>query len=200
MQMNEKDLDSTGLRTITNTQHTAYRCRDAEQTRWYYEDVLGLKLAAALDFEEHSGVEGEDRKYMHLFFAMGDGNLVAFFDDPDNVAADYFDKKMNGFDSHIAMEVEDMESLFAMQKRIQDAGITCLGPLDHGFAFSVYAYDPSGVQTELTCKVDDYDEIMAGAAKTAHQSIREWSEKTRAKKEAMFGVEMLDKRGKSKAA
>jgi catechol 2,3-dioxygenase-like lactoylglutathione lyase family enzyme len=198
--MNMKRNDSEGLRPITNMQHTAYRCRDAEQTRWYYEDVLGLKLAAALDFEEHSGVEGEPRKYMHLFFEMADGGLVAFFDDPDNVAGDFFDKKMNGFDSHMAMEVEDMESLYAMQKRIQDAGITCLGPLDHGFAFSVYAYDPSGVQTELICKVDNYDEIMAGAAKVAHQSIREWSDKTRAKKEAMFGAEMLDKRGKKQAA
>jgi catechol 2,3-dioxygenase-like lactoylglutathione lyase family enzyme len=173
--MNEKSSYSPGLRPITNTQHTAYRCRDAEQTRWYYEDVLGLKLAAALDFEEHSGVEGEARKYMHLFFALGDGNLVAFFDDPDNVASDFFDKKMNGFDSHIAMEVDDMESLLAMQKRIQDAGITCLGPLDHDFAFSVYAFDPSGVQTELICKADNYDEIMTGAAQSAHQSIRDWS-------------------------
>jgi catechol 2,3-dioxygenase-like lactoylglutathione lyase family enzyme len=198
--MNEKSSYSPGLRPINNTQHTAYRCRDAEQTRWYYEDVLGLKLAAALDFEEHSGVEGEARKYMHLFFALGDGNLVAFFDDPDNVATDFFDKKMNGFDSHIAMEVDDMESLLAMQKRIQDAGITCLGPLDHGFAFSVYAYDPSGVQTELICKADNYDEIMTGAGQSAHQSIRDWSEKTRAKKEALFGAEALDMRGKAEAA
>jgi len=198
--MNEKRHDTVGLRPITNIQHTAYRCRDAEQTRWYYEDVLGLKLAAALDFEEHSGVEGESRKYMHLFFEMGDGNLIAFFDDPDNVATDFFDKKMNGFDSHVAMEVPDMESLLAMQKRIQDAGITCLGPLDHDFAYSVYAFDPSGVQTELICKADNYGEIMEGASKSAHQCIRDWSEKTRAKKEALFGAEMLDKRGKQQAA
>jgi catechol 2,3-dioxygenase-like lactoylglutathione lyase family enzyme len=198
--MNEKTPYSPGPRPITNTQHTAYRCRDAEQTRWYYEDVLGLKLAAALDFEEHSGVEGEPRKYMHLFFEMGDGNLVAFFDDPDNVAESFFDKKMNGFDSHIAMEVESMESLLAMQKRIQDAGITCLGPLDHDFAFSIYAFDPSGVQTELTCKAENYGEIMTAAAESAHQCVRDWTEKTRAQKEAMFGSESLDRRGKAKAA
>jgi catechol 2,3-dioxygenase-like lactoylglutathione lyase family enzyme len=198
--MSMKLSDSTFPRPISNMQHTAFRCRDAEQTRWFYEDVLGLKLAAALDFEEHSGVAGESRKYMHLFFEMGDGNLVAFFDDPDNVAADFFNQKMNGFDSHMAMEVENMDSLLAMQKRIQDAGVTCLGPLDHGFAFSVYAFDPSGVQMELLCKVDNYDEIMIDASKVAHQSIREWTEKTRAKKEAMFGVDDLDKRGKIKAA
>lgn len=198
--MDKSLKDSTNLRPIKNTQHTAYRCRDAEQTRWFYEDVLGLKLAAALDFEEHSGVKGMKRKYMHLFFEMGDGNLVAFFDDPDNTEANFFDKKMNGFDSHIAMEVEDMDSLLAMQKRIQNAGVTCLGPLDHGFGHSIYFYDPSGVQAELICKADNYSKIMADAAKSAHESIREWSKQTRARKESMFGAEMLDKRGKSQAA
>ncbi len=191
--MNDKRHKSpdtlTGPRPISNMNHTAFRCRDAEQTRWFY-----------VDFEEHSGVKGEARKYMHLFFEMGDGNLVAFFDDPDNVAADFFDHKMNGFDSHMAMEVADMESLLAMQKRIQDAGVTCLGPLNHGFCHSIYAFDPSGVQMELLCKADNYDEIMSEASKTAHQSIREWTRKTRAKKEAMFGPEALDKRGKAEAA
>ena len=38
-------------RAVHNMHHTAYRCRDAEQTRWFYEDVLGFKLAAAMIFE-----------------------------------------------------------------------------------------------------------------------------------------------------
>lgn len=198
--MSDKRLDPADLRPITNTQHTAYRCRDAEQTRWFYEDVLGLKLAAALAFEEHSGVEGLPRKYMHLFFGMADGNLVAFFDDPDHVSADYFDEKMDGFNSHMAMEVEDMDSLLAMQKRIRDAGITCLGPLDHGFADSIYFYDPNNVQMELICKKDTYGEIMAEAAAAAHDSIDEWCKQTRAQKEALFGAESLDRRGKHAAA
>jgi len=198
--MSDKRLDPADLRPITNTQHTAYRCRDAEQTRWFYEDVLGLKLAAALAFEEHSGVEGLPRKYMHLFFGMSDGNLVAFFDDPEHVSADYFDVKMDGFNSHMAMEVEDMDALLAMQKRIRDAGVTCLGPLDHGFADSIYFYDPNNVQMELICKKGNYGEIMAEAAEAAHDSIDEWCRKTRAQKEALFGAESLDRRGKHAAA
>ena len=39
-----------GLKPLHNVHHFAFRCRDAEQTRWFYEDVLGLKLAIA--FEE----------------------------------------------------------------------------------------------------------------------------------------------------
>ena len=40
---------------IKNVHHVAFRCRDAEQTRWFYEDVLGLKLAAAMSFDHVSG-------------------------------------------------------------------------------------------------------------------------------------------------
>ena len=40
---------------INNIHHVAFRCRDAEQTRWFYEDVLGLKLAAAMSFDNLSG-------------------------------------------------------------------------------------------------------------------------------------------------
>ncbi len=198
--MNDINEISTAVRPIMNTQHTAYRCRDAAQTRWFWEDVLGLTLAAALDFEEHSGLGGTARKYMHLFFAMGDGNLVAFFDDPDNVEGDFFDEKMDGFNSHIAMEVSSREDLLAMQQRINESGISCLGPLDHGFADSIYFYDPNGIQAELLWKKADYPEIMAEATANAHASIANWSKNTRAKKEGLFGAEALDKRGRPKAA
>ncbi len=191
---------SIAAKPINSTQHTAYRCRDAEQTRWFWQDVLGLELAAALDFEELSGSNGEVRKYMHLFFAMGDGNLVAFFDDPDHVKSDYFDKKMDGFDSHIAMEVSTREDLLAMQQRINECGVTCVGPLDHGFAESIYFYDPSGIQAELTWKKPEYPEIMQQAGASARSSIENWSKTTRARKEALFGAQALDKRGKAKKA
>lgn len=195
--MSTANISKVAPRPITNTQHTAYRCRDAEQTRWFWEDVLGLKLAAALDFKEHSGLADVERNYMHLFFAMEDGNLIAFFDDPDDVKGDFFDEKMNGFNSHVAMEVATREDLLAMQQRINDAGITCLGPLDHGFADSIYFFDPNGVQAELLWKKDEYPDIMARAGKVAHESIATWCENNRAQKIALFGVDALDKRGKN---
>lgn len=36
---------------IRGFHHVAYRCRDSEETRRFYEDVLGLELAAALEVE-----------------------------------------------------------------------------------------------------------------------------------------------------
>lgn len=77
------------LKPAHNMHHTAYRCRDAEQTRWFYEDVLGFKLAAAMTFDEEPG-RTEKREYMHLFFQTPDGNFIAFFDAPDDVEEKMF--------------------------------------------------------------------------------------------------------------
>ena len=33
--------------------HSAYRCRDAEETRVFYEDVVGFPLALALHIDRH---------------------------------------------------------------------------------------------------------------------------------------------------
>ena len=61
------------LPALTNFHHVAYRCRDADETRRFYEGVLGMPLAIALDFTEVSGTDTK-LEYMHLFFRLGDGN------------------------------------------------------------------------------------------------------------------------------
>ena len=37
---------------ISGMHHTAWRCRDAAETRWFYETVCGLEMEAALAFKE----------------------------------------------------------------------------------------------------------------------------------------------------
>ena len=37
---------------IRKLHHNAYRCRDSEQTRAFYEDFLGLPLTEALEIRE----------------------------------------------------------------------------------------------------------------------------------------------------
>jgi glyoxylase I family protein len=57
--------------------HSAYVCRDLEETRKFYEDVLGWPLAAV--WREHDIVFDHDLTYCHVFFELGDGSLLAFF-------------------------------------------------------------------------------------------------------------------------
>ena len=109
---------------IKNFHHVAFRCRDAEQTRWFYEDILGLKLAAAMSFDSLSGTN-QKIEYMHIFFEMLDGNYIAFFDDPHNAEIDSF-KDMNGFDSHVAVEVESMEHLKAIEAKLNSIDWFCI--------------------------------------------------------------------------
>ena len=193
--MSDSDNEASGnLRRLGNVHHAAFRCRDAEQTRWFYEEVLGLPLAAAMVFDALPGT-GKKSQYMHLFFELGDGNFIAFFDEPESAAPEQFLRK-DSFDVHIALEVESHEALLAWQARINAAGKTCLGPVDHDFVKSVYMYDPNGLQVEITCKSADYDEIMAADAASAQHHLTQWTSMTRADKEARFGAEALDMRGR----
>lgn len=184
---------SSRLQRLGNVHHAAYRCRDAAQTRWFYEEVLGLPLAAAMVFDHISGME-EKRDYMHLFFQLGDGNFLAFFDDPDTATSDGFGRK-DSFDVHVALEAESYEQMIAWQNHINASGKSCLGPIDHGFVHSVYMYDPNGLQVEITCKAPDYQAIMDEELAHVEELMASWTSKTRAQKAALFGAEVLDKRG-----
>ena len=180
------------LSKLSHIHHAAYRCRDAEQTRWFYEDILGLRYRAALTFEEISGTDLK-REYMHLFFEMGDGTMIAFFDEPYSVKADQFEQK-DSFDVHVAFEIDSLEDLDAWKKKIKDARIKSAGPIDHGFVKSIYFYDPNGYQCEITCRTPDYTKILDSEETEARDVTRAWTEKTRGLKEKLFGAEALDKR------
>lgn len=177
---------------IQGAHHIAYRCLDAEQTRWFYEDVLGLKLASAFTFNEAPGT-GEPIEYMHLFFEMGDGKYLAFFDAPDNAGPRAFERK-HSFDVHIAFEVASEAELLAMQKRIRDHGKTCFGPVEHDFVRSIYMYDPNGIQVEVTYRTAKHDALMEEEARNAAAVMVEWTKRTRARKLELFGAERLNYR------
>lgn len=180
------------LKGINNVHHTAYGCRDAEQTVWFYEEVLGLELAAAFSSENEPG-SGAENPFLHIFFKMPDGNFVAFFDAPETIDPQWLERK-HSFNMHLAFEVEDEEAMLAWQAYINEMGKSCLGPVDHGFVKSVYMYDPNGIQVEITSKAKDYVEKMAHEKAVSRENIAEWTRRKRAFKEEKFGAAALDKR------
>ena len=186
------------LTTPHHVHHLAYRCRDAEQTRWFWEDVMKFPLAAAIAFDTVSGTENPC-EYMHLFFQMGDGNFVAFFDEPNGASEDKF-VKQDGFEKHVAFEVDSLDELLTWQKRIQEVGhTTCLSPLDHGFVSSVYAYDPNGIQVEVTCQNEKYAEILSAKSREVDCEMQRWTEQTQSIKAQKFDSGKIAARGKEKA-
>ena len=183
---------TSALKPLGNMHHLALRCRDAEQTRWFYEDVLGLTLAAALTLEKSPGTQ-KTRPFLHLFLELGDGNYIAFFDEPDHARPEHFELK-DSFDIHIAFETDSRESMLAWKDKIAAAGDFIFGPIDHEFVESVYFFDPNGYALEITHKTPQHDAVLLAEKNAARDLIAQWSERTRARKIELFGAEAVDAR------
>lgn len=183
---------SNALKPLGNIHHLALRCRDAEQTRWFYEDILGLKLAAALSLEKSPGTENV-RPFMHLFLELGDENYIAFFDDPGHAKPEHFELK-DSYDIHIAFETESRESMLAWMGKIAAAGDFIFGPIDHDFVESVYFFDPNGYALEITHKTSEHDSVLLNEERHARTQIAEWTARTRDQKIELFGADAIDSR------
>lgn len=57
----------TDQATIKGLYHFSYPCRDAEQTRAFYEDLLGLPLVNFMSADRVPST-GEEKPYAHVFF------------------------------------------------------------------------------------------------------------------------------------
>ena len=63
---------------IQQLHHYAYKARDAEETRHFYEDILGLPLYHIIQ-SDYVPSTGEYCPYTHFFFRLRDGSFIAFF-------------------------------------------------------------------------------------------------------------------------
>ena len=153
---------------IKGLHHNAYRCRDSEETRQFYEDFLGLPLVGALSIGETKS--GRQAHALHTFFQMDDGSCLAFFEEP----GEPFDfKDQRDFDLHIALEIPH-EQLEPWMQKGKDAGIETRGVSDHGFIDSIYFRDPNGYVIELTGKRDGHDDAMDPAKNNARGILNDW--------------------------
>jgi len=154
---------------IKGLHHNAYRCRDSEETRTFYEDFLGLPLAGTLVINETKS--GRATKVLHTFYRMDDGSFLAFFEAPD-MAFEF--KPQHDFDLHIALEVTAAarEAMFAKGKA---AGMEVRGVSDHHFIDSIYFRDPNGYVVELTSKRANHDEAMDPAKNRARALLDDWT-------------------------
>ena len=83
---------------IKGLHHNAYRCRDSEETRKFYEDFLGLPLVNAFEINETK--TGRSTRTLHSFYAMDDGSCLAFFEAPDRP---FEFKEQHDFDLHLSL-------------------------------------------------------------------------------------------------
>ena len=154
---------------IRGLHHSAYRCRDSEETRRFYEDFLGLPLAGTLEIGETK--TGRKTETLHTFYRMDDGSFLAFFEAPD---MPFEFKAQHDFDLHIALEV-DQAALQTILAKGKAAGIETRGVADHGFIHSIYFRDPNGYVVELTAKLAGHDGAMNPAENGAREKLDRWT-------------------------
>ena len=161
---------------IQQLHHYAYRARDAEETRHFYEDILGLPMYHIIQ-SDHVPSTGEYCPYTHFFFRLQDGSFIAFFDLGDDEAA-LPSPNTPAWVNHIAFEVNSPADLQAAKARLEAAGIDVLGVTDHHFVHSIYFFDPNGIRLELTVRVGS-PRYMEEKKRSAHAEIAAWSNEKR---------------------
>ena len=153
---------------IKGLHHNAYRCRDTEETRRFYEGFLGLPLVGALRIRESK--TGRKTDVLHTFYEMDNGSYLAFFDAPDRP---FEFKDHHDYDLHIALEV-DNATLERMLAKAKAEGREVRGVSDHGFIHSIYFRDPNGYVIELTAKQPGHEREMDPAVNGVRRIVDEW--------------------------
>ena len=132
----------------TGFHHVAYACRDAEATRHFYEDLLGMPLV-------HTEVKaGEGGFFRHLFFDTGDGTCIAFFEVQGVGELDDYSTEVstgNGLPvwvNHVAFAADEERARQA-EERLAADDIVPLMEVDHGWCVSLYYLDPNGIMVEF---------------------------------------------------
>src|SRR2546423_2923859 len=165
--------------------HVAYRCRDAQRTVDFYTRGVGLKYVAGLVAPQDSNpswplnepgkpprkVVGDAADSIHIFFELGDGSYLAFFDVASS-PEEQEDPATPWWVKHIAFETDSMDKLVAAKGRLEAHGVQVLGPKNHDFCQSIYFMDPDGHRLEITVrteKADSWQRMEAEAPKMLAQ-------------------------------
>ena len=166
---------------LNRIHHVAYRCRDAKETVSWYERVMGMTYVSAFS-EDHVPSTGAYDPYMHVFLDCGGGNVLAFFELPQQPEMSR-DPNTPEWVQHIAFEVADMDSLLDAKAHIEGQGIDVLGPTFHGIFKSIYFFDPNGHRLELAYNIGTVDQY-AELKRVAPLMLDEWATTKKAPRHA----------------
>lgn len=157
---------------IQQLHHYAYRAKDAEETRRFYEDILGLPLYHIIQ-SDYVPSTGEYCPYTHFFFRLQDGSFIAFFDLGDDVKP-LPSPNTPLWVNHISFRVNTVQDLENTKTRLQAHGIEVLGVTDHHIFKSIYFFDPNGIRLELTAQLADAAQMHKDST-VAHQRLSDWT-------------------------
>lgn len=171
---------TTGF-ALSGIHHAAYRCVDAKKTVDWYGRILGMEYTTAFA-EDHVPSTGEYDPYMHVFLDAGNGNVLAFFELPNQKAMGR-DENTPAWVQHLAFRVASVEELLSAKSHIERCGVEVTGPTHHGIFKSIYFFDPNGHRIELAVDIGTEDQ-HAELKRVAPLMLKEWSETRKAPRHA----------------
>jgi glyoxylase I family protein len=128
--------------------HNARLVKDHEQTRQFYEDVVGMPLLATwAEVAQLPDFAERPISYCHAFYGLADGGALAFFGFAEPDVYEAYKAKTRSFFNHITLAVPP-EHRNEIKQKLQDAGRKTIF-IDHGYCQSLYVQDPDDLTLEL---------------------------------------------------
>ena len=173
---------TTPPRPTRRIHHTGYRCKDAKETVEWYGRVLAW-ITPRLRRGPRA-LDGAYDPYMHVFLDAGNGNVLAFFELPNQKDMGR-DENTPAWVQHLALRVDSEAELLAAKTHIEAEGVDVLGPTHHGIFKSIYFFDPNGHRVELAADIGT-EEQYAELKRVAPAMLDEWSRTKKAPQHAAW--------------
>jgi catechol 2,3-dioxygenase-like lactoylglutathione lyase family enzyme len=154
----------------TRLHHTAYVCSDQEQTRHFYEDVLGIPLTGF--WIERETLGDVVHEFSLALYSLSDGCALSFFNFADAELQERNAAKKQGLFVHLALQA-DRAQQDALRDRLEKAGYQAM-EFHHGYARSLYVEDPDGQTLEFCEEPAGMDSVTAQQRTVAHQALQRW--------------------------
>ncbi len=119
---------------LASFSHVGIHCFDLETMVDFYQDVLGLK-----EMDRGDAVRGDTSlKMVFLSASPKDHHQVLL------VEGRQVDRDAGLYLNQLAFRVESLDDLKAVNKKLQDRGVSEIRSTTHGNAWSIYFPDPEG--------------------------------------------------------
>lgn len=129
--------------------HLAFACRDIHETHRFYSEIMGFDLIHTETKQMGSGY------FRHIFFDIGDGSCIAFFDlhgvgEPENFKTGISTGLgLPPWVNHLAFR-GDKARKQEVAGKLAAAGLKIEMEMDHGWVQSMYFMDPNGIMLEIS--------------------------------------------------
>ena len=131
---------------IRRVGHVVIKMRDMDKAKWFYRDVLGMKIANEVDF----GIFFRFHDYHH--------DIAVFKTSPEAEAP----KEDQVGLVHVALIADSEQSVRQIYDRAKSMGVEIVGTADHAITHSLYLKDPEGNTIEVYAEVPEYDYLARG--------------------------------------